>query len=220
MSTLCSFRRTLNRSGPANVRDRRRGAAAAVGQAVQAPPRTLRRPQPAKVRSGGAGRRGTATAGQVAPATVSLRGGEAPAAGRSAATPTWPPRSGGRTRSVRGCGVQPHAEGRSTVVAKPTPCGAPGWGSRALRGGPPSDAQRCAGARRARRRCTRGRRGVQPRQDWVCGPSRQPAGLPSPVPRGLRFDPLQARSLDPGYDRRHRAVHSIWARNTPAKEHP
>ena len=220
MSALCSFRRTLIRSGPANVRDRRLGEAVEVGQAVQAPPRTLRRPQPAKVRSGGAGRRGAATADQAAPAAVSLRGGEAPAAERSAATPTWPPRSGGRTRSVRGCGVQPHAEGRSTVVAKPTPSGAPGWGSRAPRGGPPSTAQRGAGAQRARRRCSRGRRGVQPRQDWVCGPSRQPAGLPSPVPRGLRFDPLQAGSLDPGYARRHRAIDSISPRNKQAKEQP
>ena len=87
MSTLCSIRRTLIRSGPANVRDRRLGAAAAVGQAVQAPPRALRRPQPVNARSGGAGRRGAATADQAAPAAVSLRGGEAPAAERSAATP-------------------------------------------------------------------------------------------------------------------------------------
>lgn len=220
MSTLCSFLSTLIRPGPANVRDRRLGEAVAVGQAVQALPRALHRPQPVNARSGGAGRRGAATADQAAPAAVSLRESEAPATERSAATPTWPPRSGGRTRSVRGCGVQPHAEGRSPVLAKPTPSGAPGWGSRAPRGGPPSTAQRGAGARRARRRCSRGRRGVQPRQDWVCGPSRQPAGLPSPVPRGLRFDPLQAGSLDPGYGRRHSAVHSIWARNTPAKEHP
>lgn len=220
MSALCSFLSTLIRSGPANVRDRRLGAAAAVGQAVQAPPRGLHRPQPVNARSGGAERRGAATADQAAPAAVSLWGGEAPAAERSAATPTWPPRSGGRTRSVRGRGVQPRAEGRSTVVAKPTPSGAPGWGSRASRGGPPSTAQRCAGARRARRRCARGRRGAQPRQDWVCGPSRQPAGLPSPVPRGLRFDPLQAGSLNPGYGRRHCAIDSISAPNRPAKEQP
>lgn len=72
--------------------DRRCGAAAPVGQAVQAPPRALRRPKPANARSGGAAKRGAATADQAAPAAVNLVGGEAPAAERSAATPRGPHR--------------------------------------------------------------------------------------------------------------------------------
>ena len=80
MSAFISFRRPLIRSSPANVRDRRLGEAVAVGQAVQAPPRNLRRPQPVKLGSGGAGLRGAATADQAAPAAVSNWGGEAPAA--------------------------------------------------------------------------------------------------------------------------------------------
>lgn len=182
-------------------RDRRCGAAAPVGQAVQAPPRALRRPQPANARSGGAAKRGAATADQAAPAAVSLVGGEAPAAERSAATPGGPTRSVGRQRSWRGCGVQPQAAGRSAVAAKPTRSGAPARGSRASRGGPPRPAQQVAGARRARRRWPRGRRGVQPRQPWGSGPSRQPAGLPRAVPRGRRVVPAFKRGFNGALDR-------------------
>lgn len=201
-------------------RDRRCGAAAPVGQAVQAPPRALRRPQPANARSGGAAKRGAATADQAAPAAVSLVGGEAPAAERSAATPGGPTRSVGRQRSWRGCGVQPQAAGRSAVAAKPTRSGAPARGSRAPRGGPPRLAQRAAGARRARRRWPRGRRGVQPRQPWGSGPSRQPAGLPRAVPCGLRVDPIFKRGFRAGFEGQSRAGIFETPSNRQAKDPP
>jgi len=100
-------------NGETRPGDRRRGVAEALGRGIQPKPPNRLAPQRDRFGSGGAVRRGAATAEQVPPGTGSRMGGEAPPAERSAATPDRPVRSAGRARRDRGHGVQPGAAGQA-----------------------------------------------------------------------------------------------------------
>jgi hypothetical protein len=119
-------RQRLARPDPAGGRGQRHGEAEALGQGVQPQPPEVRPPQRAAEGPGGAVHRGEATAEQAPHGAVRWLGGEAPPAGRSAATPGRPARSAGRARRDRGLGVQPSGaaqadRARSDRAAQPLP---------------------------------------------------------------------------------------------------